>query len=69
MYENKKRIQHDYKIGDKVLLAKPGVLSKLAKPRTGPYLVQQVFSNGTINIQKGAVIQRVNIRRVSPYNE
>ena len=69
IYENKRRIQHDYKVGDKVLLAKPGILRKLATPRTGPYLVQQVFSNGTINIQKGAVIQRVNIRRVSPYNE
>ena len=68
-FENKKRIKHDYKVGDKVLLTKPGLLRKLSTPRTGPYLVHQVFTNGTINIQKGAVIQRVNIRRVSPYHE
>ena len=67
--ENKKRIAHIYRIGDKVLLTKPGILRKLSTPRTGPYVVQQVFTNGTISIQKGAVIQRVNIRRVTPYHE
>lgn len=68
-HENSKRINYEYKVGDKVLLARPGILRKLSTPRTGPYQVQQVFSNGTINIQKGVVIQRVNIRRVSPYHE
>ena len=67
--DNKKRIKHEYKIGDKVLLQKPGILRKMSTPYSGPYEVQQVFSNGTINITKGAVIQRVNIRRVIPYKE
>ena len=67
--ENKKRIPHTYAVGDKVLLTKPGILRKMSTPYSGPYIVQHVFSNGTINIQKGAVIQRVNIRRVVPYHE
>ena len=67
--ENKKRIKYQYKKGDKVLLNKPGILRKLSTPRTGLYLVEQVFKNGTILIKQGAVLQRVNIRRVSPYHE
>ena len=46
--ENKKRIQHQYKIGDKVLLEKPGKLAKLAQPRTGPHDVIKVYENGTL---------------------
>ena len=60
--ENKKRIPHKYKEGDKVLLTKPGILRKMSTPRTGPYLVQQVFTNGTLLIKQGAVLQRVNLR-------
>ena len=67
--ENKKRINHDYVIGDKVLLQKPGILPKLAVPRTGPYKITQVHSNGTVVIQKGAVTERVNIRRITPFHE
>ena len=67
--ENSKRIKHNYKIGDKVLLKNPGILRKMSTPYSGPYEVQEVFTNGTINILKGAVVQRVNIRRVQPYFE
>ena len=67
--ENKSRIQHVYKVGDKVLLQKPGLLRKMTIPYSGPYEVQRVFTNGTMSIINGAVIQRVNIRRVIPYRE
>ena len=67
--ENKKRIKHVYKEGDKVLLNKPGILRKMSTPRTGPYLVQKVFTNGTVLLNQGTVSQRVNIRRISPYHE
>ena len=67
--ENSKRIKHNYKIGDKVLLKNPGILRKMSTPYSGPYKVQEVFTNGTISILKGAVVQRVNIRRVQPYFE
>jgi hypothetical protein len=65
--ENKKRIFHEYKIGQKVLLEKPGINPKLEAPREGPYEVVHVSTNGTVRIQKGVVTQRVNIRRLTPY--
>jgi transposase InsO family protein len=67
--ENASRLPHEYKVGDKVLLAKPGMLRKLSVPRTGPYLVQAVYANGTLRIKRGAVSERVNIRRVTPFIE
>ena len=67
--ENSKRIAHAYQVGDKVLLQNTGILRKLATPYSGPYEVQEVFTNGTMVINKGAVLQRVNIRRVVPYHE
>lgn len=67
--ENKKRIQHEYKVGDKVLLERPGIQPKMSAPRDGPFEVVHVSTNGTVRIQKGAVTQRVNIRRLTPYFE
>ena len=67
--ENKGRVPHTYKKGDKVLLRKEGILRKLASPREGPYEITRVYDNGTIQIQKGVISERVNIRRVTPYNE
>ena len=65
--ENANRINWDYKVGDEVLLAKPGIIPKLDTPRTGPYVIKRVHTNGTITIQKGVVTERVNIRRCQPY--
>ena len=65
--ENRKRIPHTYKVGDKVLLEKPGKVRKMSAPRDGPYNVVHVSTNGTIRIQNGPVVQRVNIRRLTPY--
>ena len=45
-----------------MLLGAPGILRKLSTPRTGPYPVTNVYENGTIQIQKGIVSERVNIR-------
>jgi hypothetical protein len=69
--ENASRISHDYKVGDKVLLKKPGKhLRKLEAPITGPHTVNAIYTNGrTVNIQKGKVNERVNIRRFFPYFE
>jgi pyruvate kinase len=67
--ENKKRLEYEYKIGDKVLLEKGGIQPKMVAPREGPYKVTKVSNNGTVCIQKGVVNQRVNIRRLTPYFE
>jgi hypothetical protein len=68
--ENASKISHDYKVGDKVLLNKPGKhLRKLEAPRTGPHTVTAIYTNGTLRIQKGKVNERVNIRILFPYFE
>ena len=67
--ENRDRIPHEYKVGDKVLLRKEGILRKLTAPREGPYELTRVYNNGTVQLQHGAVKERVNIRRIIPYLE
>jgi hypothetical protein len=65
--ENASRISHDYKVGDKILLKKPGKhVRKLEAPRTGPHTVAVIYTTGTVLIQKGKVNERVNIRRLFP---
>ena len=67
--ENAKRIEHKYRVGEKVLLEKPGLISKLSAPCTGPYWITNTYTNGTVCIQRGVVNERVNIRRLTPYKE
>ena len=67
--ENAKRIEHEYRVGEKVLLEKPGLVSKLSAPRTGPYQITHTYTNGTVRIQRGVVNERVNIRCLMPYKE
>ena len=64
--ENAKRIEHEYRVGEKVLLEKPGLVSKLSAPRTGPYGITQTYTNSTVRIQRGVINERVNIRRHTP---
>jgi hypothetical protein len=67
--ENKTRIAHDYQVGDKVLVDKPGILRKMSQPRDGPYEIVKIHTNGTVRILRGNVTEQINIRRISPYHE
>jgi putative transposase len=67
--ENRTRVAHEYRVGDKVLLQKPGILRKLSSPRTGPHTILNVYNNGTVQIQRGVIREKVNIRRITPYIE
>jgi hypothetical protein len=66
--DNKGRIDYDYKVGQKVLLRKEGILRN-AKSRwhKKPWLITSVHMNGTITVQRGNKIERMNIRRVKPF--
>ena len=66
--ENKRRLSHTYNVGDKVVLEKPGKIRKLDTPRTGPHEILQTYTNGNVKIQRGPILERVNIRRISPYH-
>ena len=67
--ENLNRLKYKYKVGDRILLRKPGLRRKLSAPKEGPYTILSVATNGTIKIQRGIVQERVNIRRIEPYFE
>ncbi len=59
--ENRNRIEHSYKPGDKVLVTKPGIIPKLSTPRTGPHEVLAMYQNRTVQIKRGVIDERVNI--------
>ena len=63
--ENAKRIAHTFKIGDYMLLDYKH--HKLEAPYEGPYEIKRIFSNGTVEVQKDAISQKVNIRQIHPF--
>ncbi len=69
-HENKDRIDYDYKDGQKVLLRKEGILRNAESrwhKRHRP--IKSVHTNGTITVQCGNNIERMNIWRVKPFEE
>jgi hypothetical protein len=68
--ENKGRIDYEYKVGQKVLLRKEGILLNAeSRWHKKPWLIKSVHTNGTITVQRGNKIDRMNIRRVQPLGE
>ena len=67
--ENSLSVDHDYHIGDKVLVTDQDIHCKLNCPTKGPYNMIQVYTNGTVRVQRGAVTERINIHRCTPYSE
>ncbi len=71
--KNKKRTQHTYHVGDKILLVTPVNQRrnhhKLSSPTEGPYVITKVYQNGTIKILRNNFEEIVNIRRVRPFYE
>jgi hypothetical protein len=65
-----KRVDYDYKIGDKVLVTQEGILRKAESPYSKePWTITTVHMNGTIRIQRGTQSERINIRRVIPFKD
>ena len=46
------RVDHDYKVGEKVMFAKYNTY-KYETPYNGPFVITQCFTNGTVNLQYG----------------
>jgi hypothetical protein len=69
-HENKGRIDCDYKVGQKVLLRKEGILRNAeSRWHKKPWLITSVHANGTITVQHRNKIDRMNIWRVKPFEE
>ncbi len=68
--ENAKRVDYDYKVGDKVLVINEGILHK-AESAYGkePWTITTVHANGTIRIQCGTKTERLSMRRVEPFTD
>jgi hypothetical protein len=68
--ENKGRIYSDYKVGQKVLLQKEGILCNAeSRWHKNPCLITSVHTKGTITVQCGNKIERMSIRRVKLFEE
>ena len=66
--ENLHRADYDYKVGDKVLIRKDGILRKTeSRYDSEPWTITSVHTNGTIRVERGTKSERINIRRVTPY--
>jgi hypothetical protein len=69
-HEKERRIDYDYKVGQKVLVRKEGILRKSESIRhRKPWLITSVHTNGTITVQRRNKLERMNIRRVKPFIE
>jgi hypothetical protein len=68
--KNNKRIDYDYKVGDKVLLINEGILCK-AESKYGKELwtITTAHTNRTIRIQRGTRTKRLSIRREQPFTD
>ena len=67
--EYSKRVDHDYQINDQVYIIKDGIHRKLDTPKLGPFPITDIYTNGTVRMQRGAVNERINIRRLEPHVE
>jgi hypothetical protein len=68
--ENKGRIDYDYKVGQKVLVRKEGILRKSESIwHSKPWLITSVYTNGTITGQRRNKLEWMNIRRVKLFVE
>ncbi len=68
--KNAKRIDYDYKVGDKVLLITEGILRK-AESAYGkePWTITTVHTNETIRIQRRTKTERLSIQRVQQFTD
>ena len=66
---NAKWLEHDYAVGDNILIVQDGILRKAEDKYVGPYCIIQVYTNETIRIQGKNISKHLNIRRIVPYFE
>ena len=67
IHHNAKRWNFDYVVGQQVLVRREKG-RKMDSQTNGPFHVMQVFTNGTVAIQRQPnVVERINIRQYSPY--
>ena len=64
--ENSKRTSHDYKVDEYAYILKDGQYRNLEGDNQGPFRIMEVFSIGTVHLQKGVINELLNIHRLTP---
>ena len=64
---NSRQVTYDYIICDQVYVEMTGIYQKLDYKRQGPYRITEVFKNGTFQVQRGQVNERINIIWLKPH--
>ena len=67
IHENTTRIDHDYRVGNKLMTRTKSVF-KYENPYRGPYKISQTWTNGTVTLRMGEVTTIINIRNINHYN-
>ncbi len=70
--ENATRILHNYQVGDKVLVEKPGKIRKMSLPNLALDRLKSLkcaLMVPSASICCGNITEQVNIRRLTPYFE
>jgi hypothetical protein len=68
--KNTKRIEYDYKVGDKTLVINELIFHKAGSSYgKEPWTITTVHTNGTVRIQCGTRTERLTIRRVLPFTD
>ncbi len=66
--ENKTCVDWDYKVGNKVLVCKDGILCKTeSRYESDPWTIMSVHTNGTIRVQCRTKSECLKIGRVTPH--
>ena len=64
--ENMRRNNHQYKVGDKILV-KRKKNSKHELDFLNPFPITKINDNGTVRFQKGIINDATNIRKIKPF--
>ena len=55
VYEKSRRVRHDYAKGNLVCVENTVIYQKLYYNKQGLYIITEVFKNGTVQFQRGAI--------------
>ena len=60
----------DYKVGDKILIVKDGLLRKAESPKQKePWTITTIHTNGPIRNTRGTKSECLNVQRVEPFSK
>ena len=67
--KHSRQVRNDIAIVNIVYVKTRGIYQKLYYNKQGPYIITAVFTNGTVQVNRGAINEPINIRRLVPHFE